>query len=186
MPSLLTDMARSPSMAHEAPLSPSPNFSLHLQSHLCRHVFVHTATHTFSLKTSFVRTLSDGHDSDDTWRGHRHWLAPPRCVLAPAHAAIAVLLAHRTNHITGLHHHMRHVAVPLTAARITLFCPSQLHTSCHSAPRGCTHCVAVLLAPAYSLCVCFLFSFFLLTSSFLFCSPVAMPQWHDGDVATRT
>jgi hypothetical protein len=186
VPSLLTDTARSPSMAHEAPLSASPNFSLHLQSHLCRHVFVHTATHTFSLKTSFVRTLSDGHDGDDAWRGHRRWLAPPRRVLAPAHAAIAVLLACRTNRVTGLRHRMRRVAVPLAAAHIASFCPSQLHASRRSAPRGCTHRVAVLLAPAYSLCVRFLFSFFLLTSSFLFCSPVAMPQWHDGDVATRT
>src|SRR6266853_1886538 len=74
---------------------------------------------------------------------------------------------------------MRHVAVPLTAARTTSSslhscthhvalplvspCPLWLHT-----PRRCA-CVTVLLVLAYPLLVSFLFSF---SANFFFCSPV--------------
>ncbi len=94
-------------------------------------------------------------------------------------------------------HYMRHVAMPLMAACTILACPLWLCASCCLAPYGyahyvtlplvavCTmspcpswlcilcHCahITMLLAPAYPLLVCFLFSF---SANFFFCSPVTV------------
>src|SRR5216683_2680526 len=62
-------------------------------------------------------------------------------------------------------HYMRHVAMPLMAVCIMSPCPSWLCILCH-----CAH-ITMLLAPAYPLLVCFLFSF---SANFFFCSLVTV------------
>src|SRR6266851_2183855 len=99
----------------------------------------------------------------------------PRCVIAPARAALLCSLPAARTVSLGLRHHMRHVAVPLAAACTALPCPLWLH-----APRRCAR------SSFCRLIFCLYAFFFLFSTNFLFCSPVAMPQWHDGDVATRT
>ena len=93
----------------------------------------------------------------------------------------------------SLHPHAPHRLSPtprrwavITACAVSP-CPSRLCTPRCLAPRGCTYCVAVLLVPAYSLLVRFLFFFFLLTSSFAVQSPcpngmmVMWPRGRDDD-----
>jgi len=89
----------------------------------------------------------------------------------------------------SLHPHAphRHAPRPLHVAG-----PSSPRAPCRRAPRRCTHHVAVPLAAACTASPCslrrliclyaFPFSFYY----YLFCSPIAVPQWHDGDVAART
>jgi hypothetical protein len=78
------------------------------------------------------------------------------------------------------------IIIALTSDKINLMQPLQLHALHCLAPHGCTHCIAMLLAPAYSLCTLSFF-FFPLTSSFSVQSPCAdgigvmWPQGHDND-----
>ncbi len=100
---------------------------------------------------------------------HMHHIIAPTCAASPCSSPAARTVS------LGLHHHMHHVTVPLAAACTTLPCPSWLH-----APHHCAQ------SSFRQLIFCLYTFLFLFSTNFLFYSPVAMPQWHDGDVAMRT
>ncbi len=157
-------------------------------------MFTHFLYHLFLLSSSLTARslpstfLANGyghtrpHNRRPRWRqcmartGHVDTDMPtPHHVIAPTHTtSLCSSPAARTVSL-GLCHRMRHVAVPLVAACTALPCPSRLH-----APRRCAR------SSFRWLIFCLYAFFFLFSTNFLFCSLVTMPQWHNGDVATRT